>query len=352
MKFASPELLWLLLAVPLLVGAYLWALRRNKKGALRYASLSLVKTAIGPGQRFRRHVPPLLFLLAVIAAIVAMARPEAVVTLPSEQRTIIMAIDVSLSMRASDVEPTRLEAAQAAAKSFVQDQPADVLVGIVTFAGTAAVVQAPTRDREALVAAIDKFELQRNTAIGSGIVVSLATLFPQEGIDLESMLFPGSYSGSRSSRALPSEKDRKTEKKEFTPVAPASYKSGAIILLTDGRRTTGPDSLDAAKLAADHGVRVYTVGFGQTGGGTANIDGYSMYMMYDEETLKAIADITKAEYFHAASGEELRKVYQSLNASLVLERKETEVSALAVAVAAVLLVGAAALSLLWFNRVV
>ena len=221
MTFLWPEMLWLLLAAPVLVGIYILLLRRKKKGAVRYASLSLVREAIGPGQRLRRHVPPTLFLLAMIATIVAIARPSAVITLPSEQRVIIMAIDVSLSMRATDVEPTRFVAAKEAAKAFVQDQPKDVRIAIVSFAGTASVVQAPTQNREDLVGAIDRLELQRHTAIGSAIIVSLAALFPDDGIDLESILF-GARPSPDGGRFGPLDKDKarkaEKEKKAFTPV--------------------------------------------------------------------------------------------------------------------------------------
>jgi Ca-activated chloride channel family protein len=356
MKFLWPEALWLLLAAPLLVGAYVFLLRRKKKDAIRYASLSLVKAAIGPGQRFRRHLPPALLLLALIASIVAIARPNAVITLPSEQRTIILAIDVSLSMRAADIEPSRLAAAQEAAKAFVREQPADVRIGIVSFAGTASVVQSPTRNRDDLVAAIDRLQLQRHTAIGSGIIVSLATLLPDAGIDLESLLFGarGGRDGGRGARdggrALPADKAGKAETAPFTPVPPGSYASGAIILLTDGRRTMGPDPSDAARMAAERGVRVYTVGFGTAGGGMADVGGWSVYMRFDEETLKTVADLTRAEYFYAGSAADLKKVYQQLNTQFVLEKKETEIGALAIAVAAVLALVAAALSVLWFNR--
>ena len=349
MTFVWPQMLWLLLLAPVLVATYVWILRRKRRHALRYASVALIKDALGPRQRFRRHVPPLLFLVALVATIFAVARPSAVVTLPSDQRTTILAIDVSLSMRASDIKPSRLEAAQTAAKAFVQEQPADVLVGIVSFAGTAAVVQPPTHNRDDLIAAIDRFELQRHTAIGSGIIVSLATLFPEEGIDLESLLF-----GATGPRAQPLgksiDKSGEAAKKSFKSVPPGSNGSAAIILLTDGRRTTGPDSLDAARLAADHGVRIFAVGFGMPGGGTADMDGYSMYMAFDEETLKAIAEITHGEYFQASSAADLAKVYQRLNARYVLEKKETEIGALSVAAAAVLLLLAAGLSLLWHNR--
>ncbi|MFZ5510009.1 MAG: VWA domain-containing protein, partial [Pseudomonadota bacterium] len=217
MTLLWPQMLWLLLAVPALVGAYVLLLRRKKKGALRYASLSLVTGALGPGQRLRRHLPALLLLVGIMVAIVALARPSAVVTLPSEQRTIILAIDVSLSMSATDVEPNRLAAAQAAAKAFISEQPPDVRVGIVSFAGTASVVQPPTENREDLLAAVDRLQLDRHTAIGSGIILSLATIFPDAGINLESIIFddtPGS------GRGVPIDRAPKAEKKPFQPVTP------------------------------------------------------------------------------------------------------------------------------------
>jgi Ca-activated chloride channel homolog len=350
MSFLWPELLWLLAALPLLAIAYIVLLRRRKKAAVTYTSLALVHAALGPGQRLRRHIPPALFLLAIAAAIFATARPTAIVTLPSEQRTIILAIDVSLSMRAADVEPTRLAAAQAAAKSFVEEQPPDVRIGVVSFAGTASVVQAPTHSRADVIAAIDGLQLQRHTAIGSGIIVSLAALFPDADIDLESLIFGNG--GTRQNRRPPPLEAKATapEKKEAAPVAPGSYTAGAIILLTDGRRTTGPDPLEAATMAADRGVRVYTVGFGTAQGAAVNFDGWSVFMRFDEETLKSVAEITRAQYFHASSADELRKVYQRLNARLVLERKETEIGALFAGAAALLAILAGLLSLLWFSR--
>jgi Ca-activated chloride channel homolog len=350
MTFLTPQALWLLLLVPALVALYVLIQRRRKKFAVRYPDMALVREAMGSGQRLRRYLAPALMLLAIVAGIFAMARPTAVVTLPSEQRKIILAIDVSLSMRASDVEPTRLAAAQAAAKDFVKDQPADVRIGIVTFAGTALLVQPPTNDRQDLLDAIDRFELQRNTAIGSGIIMALATLFPDENIDVESYTL-GAVTRERS-RGKSLDKQQKQEPKAQPKVVPpGSYQNGAIILLTDGRRTMGPDPLDAAKLAADHGVRVYTVGFGSAGGAMADIDGMSIYMRFDEETLKAIADVTKAQYFYAGSATDLRKVYESLNAKFVMERKQTEVSALVAAAAAALLLAAAGISVLWSSRI-
>jgi Ca-activated chloride channel family protein len=352
MRFLWPDLLWLLLAIPALVAAYLYALRRKKKTAVRYASLMLVRDAIGPGQAFRRHLPPALFLLAMAIAILAIARPSATVTLPSEYMTLILAVDVSRSMQASDVTPTRITAAQAAVKSFIEELPRNVRMGIVTFAGTASVVQTPTENRDDLTAAINRFQLQRATATGSGLLVSLAQLLPEAGIDLEAAVFDSAFSrygGGAASLDRP-RKAEKAAKKDFTPVPPGSYTSGAIILLSDGRRTTGPDPIEAAKLAADRGVRVYTVGFGTKEGGMIGDDQWSFYVRLDEETLKAVATITGAEYFYAGTAADLRKVYQNLTLKFGLERKDTEVSALFSAAAALLVVLAAALSLLWFHR--
>ncbi len=348
MHFLWPEFLWLLLLAPLLVLFYLWLLKRKKKTALRYASLSIVREAMGTSQSLKRHLPPALFLLALLALILAAARPMAVISLPSQQETIILAMDVSGSMRATDVQPNRLVAAQNAAKSFIADLPRNVRVGIVAFAGTAQVVQPATLSREDLVVAIDKFQLQRATAIGSAIVVSLAELFPDAGIDVGAMTY-----GRERPRGIALDKagTEKEAKKEFVPVAPGSYTSAAIILLTDGQRTTGVDTLEAAKMAADRGVRVYTVGVGTVDGETIGFEGWSMRVRLDEETLKAVATRTQAEYFYAGTAENLKKVYQTLNSRLTVVKKETEVSALLALVGALLALLSAGLSLAWFNRI-
>jgi Ca-activated chloride channel family protein len=341
MNFQWQELLWLLLVVPALVLLYLWLLHRRKKTAVRFASVALVKQALGKGPGWRRHVPPLLLLMAVTVLLLATARPMAVLKLPSNQETIILAMDVSGSMRAADVQPNRLVASQEAAKAFVAGLPRSVRIGVVSFAGTAAVVQAPTFSREDVFAAIDRFQLQRGTAIGSGIVLSLATLFPDEGIDLSQI------TGARSMPPSPGDKP----KKPLEPVEPGSYSSAAIILLTDGQRTTGPDPMEAAKMAAERGVRVYTVGIGTKNGEIIGFEGWSMRVRLDEETLKGIANFTRANYFYAGTAEDLKQVYEGLSSRLVVETKETEVTALFAAAGAALAVLAAALSVWWFGRV-
>jgi Ca-activated chloride channel family protein len=353
MTFQWPELLWLLLAVPLLVGAYIWLLRRKKKAALAYASLSMVREAMGTRQRFRRHIPPLLFLLALITMIVAMARPAAVVTLPSQRQTIVMAMDVSGSMRATDVQPNRLAAAQAAARAFIADQPQNARIGVVSFAATASVVQPPTENREEILAAIDRFQLQRGTAVGSGILVSLKTIFPDVEFDLRSWNPRGD--SARERRGIPldgtRDSDKDKEKGASKPVPPGSFTSAAIILLTDGQTTTGPDPIEAARMAADRGIRVYTVGIGTQAGEIIGAEGWSMRVRLDEETLKTIANLTRGEYFYAGTATDLKKVYEQLNTRVAMEKKETEITALVTAGAAILALLAALLSVLWFNRI-
>ena len=339
--FLWPNMLWAMLALPVLVLLYVVLVTRRKKTTLRYANLGLVKEALGARSAWRRHVPPLLMFLALAALLLATSRPAALITLPSAQETIVLAMDVSGSMRAADVLPSRIVAAQEAAKSFVAELPRNVKIAVVSFAGTAAVVQAPTLSRDDVNAAIDRFQLQRGTAIGSGIVLSLATIFPEAGIDLSQV------TGARAMPPGPNDKP----KQDFTPVPPGSFSSAAIILLTDGQRTTGPDSMEAAKMAADRGVRIYTVGIGTKEGETIGFEGWSMRVRLDEETLKGIANLTRADYFYAGTAADLKKVYQSLSTRLVVEKKETEISALLALIGAAFVVLASALSVWWFGRV-
>ena len=360
MTFLWPELLWLLLAIPVLIGVYVWVLRRKKKLAVRYASLAMVREALGAGNRLRRHVPPALFLIALTLMVVAIARPAATVTLPSQHETIVLAMDVSGSMRAVDVQPNRLTAAQEAARAFINDQPHNVKIGIVSFAGTAAVVQPPTENREDLLAAIDRFTLQRGTAVGSGILVSLKLIFPEVEFDLgKSNPRPNVNDNGRGrpfgrGKGQDKDKDRTPDPPKADAeksVAPGSYQSAAIILLTDGQTTTGPDPIEAAKMAAERGVRVYTVGVGTVAGEIIGAEGWSMRVRLDEDALKQIANVTRGDYFYAGTATDLKKIYEGMNSKMVLKKQQTEITALFVAAAAVFATLAAGLSLVWFNRV-
>ncbi len=353
MSFFWPSMLWLLLLLPLLVVLYLWLLAKRRKNTVRLANLAVAKAALGKGPGWRRHVSPALLLVALASMLFAVSRPTATITLPMTERTIMLAMDVSGSMRAEDVKPNRLVASQVAAKAFVQGLPRTVRVGVVSFAATAAVVQAPTTSREDVLSAIDRFQLQRGTATGSGIILSLATLFPDQGIEIQAATGQRNFQGGPGgARGLAAEKrEREEREKAFTPVAPGSYNSAAIIMLTDGQRTTGPDPLDAAKMAADRGIRVYTVGVGTTNGETIGFEGWSMRVRLDEETLKKISLLTQGDYFFAGTAEDLKKVYESLSSRMVVEKKETEVSALFAGLGALLALLSAGLSVWWFGRV-
>ncbi|MGQ0545841.1 MAG: VWA domain-containing protein [Betaproteobacteria bacterium] len=329
MAFLWPKALWLLAALPLLAATYFWALARRKKLALRYSNLSIVREAMR-GQGWKRHVPPALFLAAMAGMLLAAARPAAIVTLPSEHETVILAMDVSGSMKAEDVKPSRLAASQAAARAFINDTPRSTRIGIVAFAGSASLAQAPTANRDDALAAIEQFQLQHATAIGSGILVSLKAIFPD--VEFDAFNFE--------------------PKTVSAPVKPGSYAAAAVILLSDGQTTTGPDPIEAARVAAGHGVRVFTVGVGTPEGEILTGEGWSIRVRLDEDSLKQIAELTGAEYFHAGTAADLKKVYRALNSKLVMEKRETEVTALFAVAAALFAVVSAALSLLWFNRIV
>jgi Ca-activated chloride channel homolog len=352
--FLWPSMLWLLLAVPLLILAYLMLMRRKRRAAARFANLTMFREAAAAIGHWRRHVPPIAFLLALIAMIGAAARPVAVVNLPTRHETIILAMDISGSMRATDVQPTRLAAAQEAARAFVADQPSSTRIGIVSFAGTASVVQSPTNNREDILGAIERFQTQRGTAIGSAIVIALATIFPNQGIDLELVGERTRERNKGAGKSPPPEQrpwGRQLPRPEFKPVPPGSYTSAAIVLLSDGQRTAGPDTVEAAKLAAERGIKIFTVGIGTVNGTVLGLEGMQMRVKLDEEALKSIANTTHGEYFYAKTATELKKIYQGLNTRFTFERRETEISALFSAAAAIFALLSGVLSMIWFNRI-
>jgi Ca-activated chloride channel homolog len=362
--FLWPTFLWGLLLVPVIAAVYVLLLRRRKKGALNYANVAMVRRAVGV-TGWRRHVPPVLMLGALTLLMIAIARPTAEVSLPSTRATVMLAMDVSGSMRAADVNPSRIEAAQAAAKQYIKDQPSDVQIGIVAFAATALLVQNPTTDRTSLNAAIDRFELQRGTAVGSGILVSLSTLFPQDDFPISTFNGGGfgrgnggagfggganDFSNRFGGRALGDNRGP-SAKAKHVPVEPGSYKNAVVILLTDGATNAGYDPIQAARIASEYGVKVYTVGFGSTRGSIVGFGGFQMRAQIDEEALKKIADMTRGRYFHAASAEELKAVYSVLSKQLIIETQQMEITSFFAAAAALLMMVSAGLSLAWFGRI-
>lgn len=329
MTFLSPYNLWLLAAIPVL-----WVVHAKVCGGRR-RSLATQYPGLFEKQEGRGStlLPALLFAVALASALTATARPAVILDLAAQVRTVILAIDISGSMQAEDVEPTRLGAAQAAALEFIRALPDGVRVGLVAFTDTAQIVHEASEDHEAVGAVVKMLTPQQGTAIGSAILASLQALLPREmRIDLDS-----ASAGS----SMP-----------VTFEAPAGRvdASSAVILLTDGQNTDGPSPTVAALAAAQQGARVYTVGIGTPDGTIHRGLAMAVPVGVDEGTLRQIAALTKAEYFYATTAPDLRGIYSSLSAKLVPERKPVELTALFCAAAAAALAAAALLSLLWFGR--
>lgn len=352
MSFTWPAMLFLLAAIPALVVTYLLVMRRKRAQAVRFGNLGVVTAAAAKSRTFRRHVPPILFAVALSALFVAVARPTTEVVLPSQRGTVILAMDISGSMRATDITPSRLEASRVAARAFVEQQPRNVNIGIVAFAGSAALVQPPTTDRAEVVAAIERFETQMGTAVGSGILASVASIFEDLELDIDIPDIPAGRAfgfgrgGGGAPTPPPPEESRLPD-----PVPPGSHESAVIVLLTDGQTTQGPDPIVAAQIAADLGVRIYTVGLGTEEGAILSFFGRSMRVQLDEAALQTIADRTHGQYFRAGSDTDLRDIYESLSLQLELVREQTEITALFAALGAALMIVAAVLSMLWFHRI-
>ncbi|QEI08211.1 VWA domain-containing protein [Pigmentiphaga aceris] len=353
-SFVWPTMLWLLVFVVLLGTSYVWLDRRRQRVRAHHPALKTVGLGIKPGAPWRRHVAPALFLLALTTLIVAIARPQAVLMLPSRIETVVLALDLSGSMRAEDVAPSRLRAAQQAAKVLLDAQPAGVSVGVVALAGTAAVAQAPSRKKDDVMKAIDRLQPQGGTALGNGLLIAITTLLPKLSADAAKLMNEDNAPKKLAAPASPATPvpGAAPPLGSETPVAPGDYKAGAVVLFSDGESNAGPEAMKAAQLAASNGVRIYTVGVGTTEGVVLKVDGMSARVKLDEKILKAVADTTGAEYFRLEDAAELKKVYQALNARLAFDKRDqVEITALFAALGALLAVCAGMLSMLWFGRV-
>jgi len=325
-------MLWCLILVPVLIVMYILAQRRRQRYALRYASLSLVREALGRGPGWRRHVPPALFIVSVAVMFFALARPASVVTLPSQEGTVILTMDVSGSMRADDLKPNRLEAAKTAARAFVDKQPQGVKIGVVSFSDNAFVVQAPTDDKEAVLRAINRLTPQRGTAIGSGMLTSLDAIFEEANGE------GAAYNSSAEPTPTP------------TPLPRGQYEPAIVVLLSDGESNRGPRPMEVVDQLAARGVRVYTVGVGSVQGTVLHTQGRSIRTRLDEETLKRVAEATEGMYYNASTEQDLQAIYENLSTHLVFRKQQTEITAFFTGVAVALSLIAGILSLLWFNR--
>lgn len=342
MKFQSLPALWLFVVLPCLVAGYLY-LRRRRHTAMQYSSLALVRSALDAHQGLRSHLPAMFILGALALCVLAVARPSGMMDTPARERTIILAIDVSMSMGADDMKPSRLAAAQAAARSFIVSQPEAVRIGIIAFAGHALLVQPPTVDRAQVLDAVRHLKLQYATAIGSGLVAALMTIFPDDRFAEAFDIFGASVPPALDDRV----------RRERNPVVPAtaegpgSHPSAAVVVLTDGADTGGVPPDLAARFAAQRGVRVYTVGFGLPLSERREGDPSDAQAGFDEDALKRIAKITDGEYFPAASAQQLENVYRQLPGRIVMQSVGTEFAPALAGVAALLALFACGLSMAW-----
>lgn len=323
MTFQWPAMLLLLAVAPALVAVYLWALRRGPREPVRYTQVSLLAQALAVSARWRRHLPAALMGLSLLAVIFALARPVAPMPVPSTQNTVMLSIDVSRSMLAADLPPSRIEAAKTAAKEFVHSLPTGLKVGLVTFSSYATLIVAPTADHARVIDAIDTLTTEFATAIGDGLLEAVWAL-------------PG----------------RQRPSSPFAPPLPPKEPvlPGTVVLLSDGQSNRGVLPQDAARIAREQQVKVYTVGVGTPEGTFLNLGGRSIWVRLDEDTLREMSEIAGGSYFNANSVSELRRVYRHLSRVIGWEYRPTEVSAIASAVAAALIVGALGASLLFVNR--
>jgi Ca-activated chloride channel homolog len=334
MTFIWPGILFLLLAVPFLVLLYLLMQRRRRRLISAYGGLGQVQEANGTRLASRRHIPSAFFLLSLIILVVGLARPQTQISMPRLEGTVILAFDVSGSMSADDLKPTRLEVAKAAAQAFVQNQPLTVQIGVVAFSDNGFSVQLPTNDQAAVLAAIQRLSPTRGTSLANGIFVALTAIAAST-----SPPAPRYYTNLT---PMPSPSP--------TPVPVGTYTPAVIILLTDGENNENPDPIAAAKTAADRGVRIHTIGVGSTAGTTVHVNGFAVHTQLDEGTLKQISQITGGTYYNAGNTQDLHKIYNDLGRQMVVKSQKTEVTSLFAGFGILVLLIGGAFSLLWFGR--
>ena len=316
MSFIWPWVLVSLLAIPVCVFVYERLEHRRSRHAASLGSLGPVGEGTpAPGGR-RRHLPPIIFLVGVALLAVASARPQITLPLPRQEGTVVLTFDVSASMAADDVEPTRMDAARHVANTLVERRPASARIGVVAFGEGGLVVQPPTGDDEALEATIDRLVPQSGTSLGRGILTAL---------DL----------ASRDTAATPYE---------------GAFEPAVIVLLTDGENTAPPDPMEAAQAAIDRGVRIHVVGLGTAEGAVIEIDGFNLYTQLNEPVLREMALLAEGSYFPIEDLEDVPSVYEQLETEFVVESKEVEITSALAGVSALLLLAGGALSLLWFGR--
>lgn len=342
MTFIWPAMLLLLALIP--AGVWLSGAleRRRRHRAAAQGGLGLARGVVRRPGGLRRRFPAALFLAGFAVMTIALARPQGVVSLPREEGTVILAFDVSGSMAADDLKPTRMEAAKVAAQDFVQRQPRSVVIGVVAFSDAGLAVQAPTSDQAAVLAAINRLAPERGTSLGQGILASLRTIALAESPPAQN------YYSNRSPAPAPAPTPTPTPTP--TPVPAGTHTSAVIVLLTDGENNETPDPASAAQAAADQGVRIFTVGLGSTAGTTLDLNGFQVHTQLNEPLLQQVAAVTQGAYFRAEDAQQLRSIYDNLDTRLVVEPQKIEITSLFAGASILILVVGSLSSLLWLGR--
>lgn len=335
MSFIWSFLLPLLLCVPLLVLLYWRTQKRRRESAARLGSFGALHDSTQSATPRTRQLPAALFLSGVAVLILSLARPEALISLPKIEGTVILTFDVSGSMSADDLKPTRMEVAKTAALEFVDNQPTSVKIGVVAFSDGGITVQSPTSQREDVIDTIGRLVPRRGTSLGNGILVALNTIVVDAGDP------PFLSTNDLSDQTQP----------EPGSVPEGWYPSSAIVLLTDGENNQEPDPILAADLAADLGVRIYAVGIGTAEGATITVEGFTVHSRLDEPLLQHVADTTGGVYYNAGNEEELRSIYNDLEPKLTVSSEEVEITSILSGLSMLLFLAGGAISLLWFGRV-
>ncbi len=333
MSFVWPTLLISLVFIPVLLYFYFRLQRRRKDLAAKFGALGVIRDSRGRGPGASQHLPPMMFLGGIAILLVSMARPQATISIPRLEGTVVLTFDISGSMAATDLQPTRMEAAKAAASQFVKNQPSSVLIGVVAFSDGGVSVQPPTANREETLATIERLVPRRGTSIGNGILVALNTIVIQNG-------------GQSILQSTPQD-----DTQEALPQPQGWYPSSVIVLLSDGENNQDPDPLAAADLAADLGVRIYTVGIGSPQGVDLEVEGFTVHTQLDEQMLNAVSITSGGQYYNAGNEDDLFRIYNDLEPKLSLKREAMEITFLFAALGLLVFLIGGTLSLFWFGRV-
>ncbi len=331
MSLIWPWMLLTLLLVPLFIGTYFRFLQQRRQTTAKLGPLGIIQTGAGYIPRSHRHVPPIFYLFGVTLLLVGLARPEMPVSLPRVEGIVILAFDLSNSMLADDIEPTRLEAAKEAARAFVENQPNTVQIGVVAFGNGGLVVVPPTDNQADIQAAIERLNPQGGTSLSQGIFTSLNAIAGEPITINETAFETGQFDASA--------------------FQIDDYSSAVVVLLTDGENTEPPEPLEVAQVAAEAGVRIFPIGIGSLEGAIMEIDGFNIVTRLNESALQDIADLTNGSYYHVEDEESLKEVYQNIDLQLTIKGEKMEVTSIFAGISALLLLIGGLLSMLWFGRI-